>query len=147
MLEKPAPGMIVIDCPACGERQVEARPYHHDIYNELGLLIDRTSWVECSRCKAQLHSRIDALELRALSVQERNAAISVYIPLVARALALISVLISVFPFVGIAVAVIALMANRRPGLWRTLSWLGVGISGLIHVLLFGCIAIQKIQGT
>src|SRR5450631_3101764 len=108
--------MIFIDCSACGREHVQGRAYHYDIYNEFGVLLQRTSWVECSQCKSQLISSVDANELLPLTKEQRNAVISVYVPLISRALAVISLLIGCFPIVGAVVALAAVVLNRRPGI-------------------------------
>lgn len=147
MQQEPIIGvMISIDCPSCGHKQVQGRAYDYDVTNEFGMVLQRTSWVECSRCKAQLISSVGASELLSLITEQRNAAISVYVPLVCRALAVISLLIGCFPFVGAAIALAAVAANRRPGLWRVISWIGFGIAALVHGALGVSMLIQLATG-
>ncbi|MBI3823139.1 MAG: hypothetical protein HY289_10735 [Planctomycetes bacterium] len=147
MNESPPGSNIFIDCPACGRNHVQARAYAYQITNEVGIVVDQTFWVECLTCRAQLLSSAHPDDLMRMDKEARQAVITVYIPLVARALALLSLLVGCFPMVGGAVALLAVSLNRRPGFWRTLSWIGLGITVLSHGTLAVMIIVQAIFGT
>lgn len=136
---------IPFDCPACGAQQVQGRAYCYEIQNEFGIVIDRTSWVECFRCKEHLLSTVDPEQLARMDQTRRNAAISVYIPLLARALAVISLLISCFPFVGLLIALVAVWMNQRPGFWRKVSWFGLASSAAINLVCIGYSLIHRMS--
>ncbi|MCE9530054.1 MAG: hypothetical protein K8T89_02785 [Planctomycetes bacterium] len=133
--------IVTIDCPVCHEQEVEAKTYN--MLQRDGIISNFTSWVVCPECRSHLLSSRDVNELPNLSREELQETISEYFPLVNRAFAVLSLLLGLIPFLGLAIGVLAVLLNRRPSRWHRLSRIGF-IIGALSAIGFGIlIAIQK----
>jgi hypothetical protein len=133
---------VVIDCPVCGERGVSATTYDEQIRESVAGLIPvnsvRRSWALCSHCKAMLRSRLPAPELDGKTPVELADLIYLDAGFYQKALAIIALLVALFPLVGTVVAAIALFANRKIPVWsKTVSIIALGLSFLPIVLFAG----------
>jgi hypothetical protein len=125
---------IRIHCPVCGARDVEASTYtQSERVRIVGFPVTwRNFWVICSSCEKHLISHRDVRELVGLPPEAVAPAIRPYTPFIARALAVLSLCVFWAPIVGLAMALVAVFANRRPGLWKKLSWVALGLTGILH---------------
>src|SRR5262249_46168466 len=128
---------IQINCPACEARGVAASTYVQiERVRFFGIPVHRrTSWVVCSQCQKHLLSSADVKDLPGLSEEERNRVIAPYTSFVSRALAVLALLLGWIPLVGFVVAGIAVLLNRRPGLWRRISRIGLAINLVVSAVL------------
>jgi hypothetical protein len=138
--------MIMIDCSACGAQHVQARAYNIDESIDFGPVM-RTTWVVCQACGANFQSRVDVAALLPLDKEGRNAVLSIYTPLMARVLALVSLVIWILPAIGGAVTLVAVLMNRRSNIWKWFSYTGLGLSILLHAVLVGMNLINRMMGT
>jgi hypothetical protein len=133
---------ILINCPACGARQVKASTYAKmQRVRIAGIPIDqRTSWVVCSACRKHLLSLRDVNDLPCLSEDELGQVLSVYTSFISRSFAVLALILGWIPIVGLVIAVLAVLLNRRRSIWRMFSWigfvLGAVLTGLFVVALF-----------
>jgi hypothetical protein len=133
---------IVIDCPTCGERGVAASTYDEQIRESVAGLIPvnsvRRSWVACSHCKATVRSRLPAADLDGKTPVELADLIYIDASFYQKALAIIALVVAIFPLVGTVVAAIALFANRKIPVWsKTVSIVALGLSFLPIVVFAG----------
>jgi hypothetical protein len=128
---------VKIHCPLCGERGVEAKTYAQvERVKFLGIPVDRrTSWAVCSRCGKHLLSSRDVHDLPGSSEEELDKVLAPYASFISRSIALLALILSWVPIVGIVLVLLAILLNRRPGIWRTLSWIALGISLLAMAVL------------
>ena len=126
---------LAIDCPACHERSVPATTFDQQTREKLYGLIPlnnvRSSWVVCSSCKVPMRSRVDTAELEGKTPVELADLLYLDASFLQKAMAIIALLIAIFPIVGTLFAAVALFANRKYPSWpRTVSWVALGLSFL-----------------
>lgn len=118
---------IVINCPACKRAHVPAVSYeHHEQYH--GVTRD-TTWVKCLECGTHLYSKLSWHQLVGLT-PERLAEVVVFrLSLIGRVTALLAVILCLFPWVGMGMALLATLINWRTRGWpKTLSRIALAIS-------------------
>ncbi len=133
---------LVIDCPVCHSRQVPAATYEERTREKLYGLLQvndvQRSCVVCSNCGIALRSRLPVAELEGKAPDELADLIFVEASFLQKALAVIALVVALFPIVGLAVAAIALLVNRKMPSWpRTVSYVATGVS-LLSSLTCGC---------
>jgi hypothetical protein len=133
---------VVIDCPACAERDVPAMTYDEHIRESVAGLIPvnnvHQTWVACSRCKATIRSRLPAADLGGKTPVELADLIYLDASFFQKCLAIIALVVAIFPIVGTVVAAIALFANRKFPIWsKTVSIVALGLSFIPFVLFAG----------
>jgi hypothetical protein len=135
---------IRANCPACGPN-VPAKT--HVLEERMGLFFvpmftQRETYVECTGCGA---ARLIGLPLEALPgypPDELDRHLHRRVSLVAKFLAVASVLVSCFPFVGLGLGVAGLVASYRTGGWvKVVSIIGIVIGTLSSA--FAIVAILK----
>jgi hypothetical protein len=144
---------VDINCPVCHARGVPATTCDQQTSERLYGLIPvnnvRSSWVVCSACGTALRSRVGVAELGGKSADEIAPLIHTDAGFIRKSMAVVALLLAIFPCVGTVVAVIVLIANLRlPGWPRTLSWVATGLSlltlGLVALLfLFESLGLLK----
>ncbi len=145
--QNPGPD-ISINCPLCNATGVAAQSFEQ--LDEIGLfwLIPlcrlRNTFVRCSECTKQLIAKASIHEIGDYSVEEISQRLVGRVPLISQFLAVASVLLFFVPFVGLVMALIAVIVNRRNTGWlRTLSWIGAILSGLITMLFVVALAMNR----
>ncbi len=119
------------------------------IYGLIPVNEARSSWVVCSACATALRSRVGVAELNGKSDDEIASLIHADAGFVRKSMAVVALLLAIFPCVGTVVAAIVLITNLRlPGWPRTLSWVATGLSllssGLVALLfLFESLGLLK----
>jgi hypothetical protein len=114
-------GNVEILCPACGTESVLARTLdeRHRI-RFLGLLTVLSffsTWVVCTRCGGRIYSPVRAGELATMSPEEIGEVIYLRASFLQRSLAVLALLVAIFPLVGVGMAAIALIATRKTQDW------------------------------
>ena len=88
-----------------------------------------TWWVVCSVCKARLYSKVSGAELQQRTADQLVGVVVSRVSLVHQFFAVASVLLSVSPGLGVIVALIAYLLNRKsPGWPNIVSKVGLGLS-------------------
>ncbi len=141
-------GLTRIHCPGCHARDVEAMIIEHSEKVTEMLVVHMSThttwWVVCSACKARLYSKISGSELAQRTADQLVGVVVPRVGLVKQFWAVASILLAIAPFVGIIVAIIAYLANRKSVGWpRTVSKIGLGISGFLFVLMMLAIIIAR----
>lgn len=131
---------VEFDCPSCGGKGVTGFTYDERRQERLYWLIpvsnSNSSWVACSQCGKALRSRLPAAQLANLG-RERLASVLFVDPgFVRKAVAVISAILAIFPFVGTIFAAIVVIAN-----WKVRAWpRTVSIASLIVSIAFWVVA-------
>ncbi len=103
-----------------------------------------TWWVVCSACKARLFSKVSGSELATRTADQLVGVVVPRVGLVKQFWAVASILLAIAPLVGIIVAIIAYLVNRKSVGWpRTVSKIGLGISGFLFVLMMLAVIIAR----
>ena len=85
-------------------------------------------------------------QLRGLAGDELTEILYLETSFLQKALAIIALLVSIFPGVGPVVAALALLANQKLPCWpRTVSYVAIGLS-LLSMLSCGCIVALDATG-
>ncbi len=145
--DKPV-GTTRIHCPACHARDVEAVIIEHAEKVTEMLVVHMSThttwWVVCTGCKARLYSKVSGSELAQRTADQLVGVVVPRVGLVKQFWAVASILLAITPFMGIIVAIIAYLVNRKSVGWpRTASKIGLGISGVVFVLLMAVIIIAR----
>jgi hypothetical protein len=106
---------ILINCPACGGRGVQAVSYQHEERSHG--ITHTTTWVKCLGCGTSLYSRVIPEELIGRTPEELEQVVVFRVSLVARVTAVLSIALCWFPWIGMAVALLATVLS-----WRTRGW-------------------------
>jgi hypothetical protein len=131
-------GETRIHCPSCGQRDIVARIFAKRETAKAFLVIPflrKTTWyVVCAGCGTELYSRLNADELSWRTPDDLADSIYVRVSLIRKTLALLSLVMGIFPLVGLAFGVIAVVANRKSRGWpRGVSYLGLGLAVAFHL--------------
>lgn len=126
---------IVINCPACGAERVDADTFEYG--ERLTLLhvvpltpFSRNFYVKCGKCSEQFSSPIAPAELEYLLPNELQAVLRRHVGLVPAFLAIVGLLLSPLPIIGLVMAIISLAVNgfRQKHWTRFVSRLSVGFA-------------------
>jgi hypothetical protein len=137
VLRRDAPGpRVQFACPACLAAAAAGETYErHETFRALHLIplfSVRNTYVVCGTCHAHLLSQLTLDDLRQHADSDISPFLSFSISLVAKALSVLAILLCWFPFVGIALAAIALAATyKRRTIWRTLAIISLVVSLLL----------------
>ncbi len=147
--DRPA-GTTKIHCPACHWRDVDAQIIEHVEKVMEALVVQVSShttwWVVCARCKARLYSKVSGDELQKRTADQLVGVVVTRVSFVKQFWAVASVLLAIFPFMGLGVGLIAYLVNRKsPGWPRTVSKVGFGLTGVLHFLMFAIFVVGVIQ--
>ena len=139
---------LVIRCPKCGAEGAEAIAYRQvdDLcaFHFLKLITVRNTFVECSRCRSKLRSSVDLDEFGRYRHGELNQYLSHDVSFVVKFLALASVLLSVAPFIGLVLALIAVLLTLKSSGWtRTVARVGLVISAIVTALVVVAMLLDK----
>ena len=98
--------------------------------------------VGCLLCAAKLSTKLPLEELPHFSSEELEEHLKYEVSFVFRLLAVISLPLSVFPLVGLVVALLALIGtcNRPPGWPRTVSRISTVLASIVSLLLLAVLA-------
>jgi hypothetical protein len=133
----PGPEVMIV-CPVCRERGVAETSDHRHRAFFLGLIpfIDsRWTSVVCPNCKRTLHSKVKAIELAVLPPERVAAAISHRASFLKASLAIIGLLVALFPFVGLAFGLLGLLVNWRHRGWtKKVCYVAVVVGAAITVV-------------
>jgi hypothetical protein len=118
---------IVIHCPACKQQNVPAVSYdHHE--RQYGVS-HTTNWVKCLACGTHLYSKVKPEELIGRAPDELAKVVVFRLSFVARATALLAVVVCLFPWVGTGMALLATLINLRTRGWpKPLSRIALAVS-------------------
>lgn len=135
---------VVIHCPVCLQTDVKATTYEVEIEEKfLGLVTVNRVWrsvVQCAACNAMLDSRICVFDLEGQFPEDIADHLHHDAGFVRKALAILAVLLFLLPFVGTAMALIALAANRRFRSWpRAVSFLALAANIIFWVAWTVCL--------
>jgi hypothetical protein len=122
------PGLI-IHCPLCKARSVQASSY------TLKEMFVKTHWLRCSSCGQELGCRRPVTSLLGSTPEELAPLLFPHKPFVAKMLAVLAIVLCLFPTIGLMVSVGAAVANLRADRWRTLSWIALSLSVASHLLM------------
>ena len=135
-------------CSACGCGDASARTFQ---YGERATLLHvvplspytETNYVKCENCGESFVSDVSVFDLPNYTPDQIAGVLHRRISLVVLTLTICGILLFVFPIVGLAVNVIALILNwRRRGHWtRKVSWIGTVLSVPTTALAIIAIAI------
>jgi hypothetical protein len=147
--DKPA-GTTQIHCPVCRQRDIPAQIIEHiekvTEYLVVQVNTHTTWWVVCTGCKTRLYSKVSGIELQQRTADQLVGVVVPRVSLVRQFFAVVSVLLSIAPFMGLCIGIIAYLLNRKsPGWPRIASKVGLGITGLVHVaivLMFVSVALS-----
>jgi hypothetical protein len=147
--DKPA-GTTQIHCPVCRQRDIPAQIIEHieKVTEYLVVQVNTytTWWVVCTGCKTRLYSKVSGIELQQRTADQLVGVVVPRVSLVRQFFAVVSVLLSIAPFMGLCIGIIAYLLNRKsPGWPRIASKIGLGITGLVHVailLMFVSVALS-----
>ena len=104
-----------INCPTCKRQDVAAVSYdYHEQYHGIRRT---TTWVKCLECGTHLYSKGTPDELAAMSLQQRGEAIAFRISLIKRIMAILAIVLCIYPWIGFVTALVAAVMN-----WRTPGW-------------------------
>ena len=124
-----------IDCPACGavgvpglSYQIKERAYF--------VFVHRTAWVVCSACGRHVFSRLCLEDLLGQPPHQISDYLAVRNSLPGVMMAIFAMILSPSPALGLVVAVIGVLINRKSLGWpKKASYLGLAMA-LVFNLLF-----------
>ena len=142
--KRPGPD-LVINCPACHNRDASATTYDQRIQERIWGLIPvndtSSTWVVCTECNAILRSRVTAAKLKGKTADELSDQMYFDAGLVPKVLAMIGIVLAIFPFVGLVMAAIALFMNRKSPTWARMISVVALILSLLTSGLFGVLLV------
>ena len=123
---------LLINCPRCGARGVPGLPYDY-VERHHGIAVMKTTWVKCTACQSQLYSKVRANELYGRSPDELAGVIVYRAPaaLIRNFFAIAALVLGIFPMVGLAVAIPAVILNWRQARWAKI----ISLVGLVFAVL------------
>lgn len=144
------PGPAVrISCPACHKDDVSAKTYDEHIQERLNNAISVNqvclTWIVCSECGAKLRSRVPAAQLGGKSAKFLAQQMYFDDGFLAKALAIIALLVAIFPIVGTVVALLAWQTNRKTPSWPKKVSLAAIVLSLAPVAVFGCAIVSDVM--
>lgn len=131
---------VIIHCPACDGRNVSAQTYDQKATDKwldlVTVWVSRSTWVICTNCRAKLYSKLNCIELQGKSPEEISDQISLQVSFVRKFLAILALCLAVFPYLGVVMAMIGVIANWKSRGWpKVLSYAGLCLTGAAHVVL------------
>jgi hypothetical protein len=134
---------VIINCPRCGAKHVPATC--HTITEIVNLIWRKTTtWVRCSACGTELHSKRRPDDVLGRSPEELEGVIVYRISLIPRFLAIAAIVLSVWPLLGLILSLVSLAVNWRHGRWlKKVSLIAVTISVLVHLAIGVLFLTQK----
>lgn len=133
---------VEIHCPRCKKRNATASTTAVLEQNRLFYFIPffnaEFTRVQCDACKSKLRliERVD--NVAALDIDERSRRLASSTSLPAMVSAVLSIVLSVLPIVGVVMALVALALNLKSGtFWRNLSIVGLILSIAIPAAILG----------
>jgi len=126
---------LSIDCPACGAVGVPGLSYQiKERFNFF--YIHKTAWVICSACERHLFSRLLLDDLVLLPPHQVSDHLMPMDSFSGRVMAICAMILSPMPALGLVVAVIAVLINRKAIGWsRIASYIGLLLSLAFSLLL------------
>jgi len=125
---------FLINCPKCGAKHVPAKIT--TLKETLDLVIRQTTtWVKCSACGTSLYSKRPAAEIIGMTPEQLERVLVNRVSLVSRVVAILAIVLCLFPFVGLAVAALSMALNWKAHGWsRKLSLIALPIALLMTVV-------------
>jgi hypothetical protein len=124
---------IRIHCPWCGGRGVTAQTF--DQREGFGLIIPSpedsvtTTFAKCDACRRIMLAKVPAAELAGLSPEELEHLLAKRVSPVLKVLTILGLVLFWAPFLGLSLAVVALLWSLRTGGWtRTASVIATVLS-------------------
>jgi len=129
---------IVMHCPLCNANSVPADSYEQidrlGLFWVIPLLRVRNTFVQCSACGKKSIAKVTTNEIADYSADELSYYLTGYISIVARFLAIASLLLFWAPAIGLVLGISAVLANLRTVGWpRMMSWVGAILSGIVTI--------------
>jgi hypothetical protein len=127
---------LLIDCPACGAAGVPGLSY--ELKERLNFVyVHKTVWVVCSACGRRLLSRLPLDDLAGEPPHQISYHLEVRNSLPGRLMAICAMILSPTPALGLVVAVIAVLMNRKSSGWpKKVGYTGLAISLIFNLLFF-----------
>ena len=134
-----------INCPACGAEDTLAQTFIQVerlyVLYVIPVLSMSNNFVRCLSCEAKLSTKLPLEELPHFSSEALEEHLNYEVSFVFRFLAMISLPLSVFPLVGLVVALLALIGTwNRPGWPRTVSRISTVLASIVSLLLLAVFA-------
>ncbi len=141
---------IAIDCPSCRAMGVDADSYEQTerlgFFYIIPFIRIRNTIIQCTACRKSQLLKIGIADIGRYSASELAQYFVGPVSFVAKFLAIASVILFWAPLLGIVVGFIALVMNWRNEGWpRVVSWLGVGLSVLVTVLLLSMFIVEMMS--
>ncbi len=141
---------VVFDCPQCQAERVRGTAFDLRETVRVNERVPKwgwsSHWVRCSKCSAELYSKVRAEDMQGASPSTVNQRVSSYQPLTQRFLAVASVAMGWTPVVGVIVGVVATVANVRTQGWpRWLSIVGLVLAAGFNVAMFWVLLYMQTQ--
>jgi len=136
---------VTVHCPACGARNTSGKAWTLvetlKLWGLIPILSVENTFVVCGSCQKQLLSKIGAARLATLSADGSEQLLVPRIPGVCQFLAVLAAIFMIWPGVGLIVATIALLANRKSLGWPKKLAKGVFFIALVWTLVAIALAI------
>ncbi len=139
-----------MNCPACGTPDVQAQAWQQAeqilAFHLIPLGGERaTTWVQCTQCRETLLSRVSLPELQILPPHQAGDWLRVRASLPAQLMAVLSVGLFWAPGIGLFVAILAWLLNRKSRSWtRKCSRIGLGANLFVSLALLLLFAVDVI---
>jgi hypothetical protein len=143
-------GQVVIHCPLCDQKPVQAVVFDRReralLLGLIPLLVLNSTWVTCTACRGELHSKVKSEHLFNRDPEELAAFIYARVSFIDKFLAISALLLAVFPLLGLLYALLAWVVNRKSRGWpKKVTVIALWVSIAVHVL-FGLIAVAANLG-
>lgn len=141
---------VVFDCPQCRAERVRGTAYDLRETVRVATRVPQwgwsSHWVRCSKCRAELYSKVRAEDLLGASPTTVNERVWSYQPLTKRFLAIASLVMSWTPVIGVIVAIVATAINATTRGWpRWLSVIGLILATSFNLAMFAIIFYVHMQ--
>lgn len=145
--DTPGPA-VPVDCPCCKTAGATAQTFEREERNTLFWIIPffTTRFVcgSCTQCRKRFRTTLSREQLDRTTPQEFTRQVGGYVPVLGKFFAVVGILFSVLPFLGLILSGIALAITlKRGGGWRTASVIGLVISATFTILLPLLLALAK----
>jgi hypothetical protein len=131
---------IRMNCPQCLAKEAPAESFEQidrvGLFYVIPLFQIRNTFVTCGKCRRQSICKVTTAEIANFSADDLSDYLVRRVPLVCQFLAVASVLLSVAPFAGPLLGIVAVLANWRTIGWpKTVSRVGLGMSIAFSIIL------------
>jgi len=146
-IQRPGPD-CVLNCPVCNGLDVTAFTFdlvtQTKAYFVVKMMKTTVTHVVCTACHTNFFARGPAARLADLTPDELAAVLRPPTTFIQKSLAVLALLVAIFPIVGLVMAVIAWVSNRKTRNWPGMvSKIALAISLLVSVILGIAALIEK----